>query len=1754
MAQVIVNKSDTFEVQRQKINEIGYDLHTFSGTQIGLNATYITLTDISAVVNSAAAGGNLVYDNSTGQIVYTPPDLSNFITSIGDAIQDADFPSAGLMKTDGSGNYSVVTDNSANWIALTDIQVTNNTPSAGGSSLGYNNTTGVFSFTPQDVSTFITLADISVTQNSVGTAALSYNASTGVLTYTPPDLSSYLTGLPSHTHTLIGLTDTSLIGGDAPQDGEVLTYDATNTTWKAIAPGGNIPDLQDVCDQDPVTTTNITAGSVICSDAGQFSIGTSTYATLGYNAAGSKVIYNGNNSGLDVIADQLDYFSGSTKRATLNNSGLDVVGQIDTDGLEVDGDAWFQSASAEYLRWDKVNGCLYFYNAGLKDSTGTIGTADQVLTSTGNTVEWKTRTIENISNVNITAIQTNQILKWDGTEWVNALDSGGSGGGIALGDLTVGTEGSPSGNGGLSYNNLTGQFTFTPAADNSLAFNHANATTSQIIYTNNGAGTPYTLNLKAGTGITFGQGGGNGELTITGTSGIALTDLSVGSEGSASGDGAIAYNDTTGVFTYTPPDLSGYLQSYTETDTLDDVAGRGATTDKNITLTGTSSFPGRFDVQNNGNYAISLNATAGVGINTADGVGLYIGNLATNVWRASISGSTGDITSSGDITGDSFIKDGGTSSQFLKADGSVDSSTYLTAVSLASSALNDLSDVNAGTPTDGHVLKWDDSSSKWISAADGGGSGGSAAVVAELDQWEMTTGMSSEDDQDGQGNPTIATADGRKILNNIVNDSNTSASVAARSAAPFAKLGNGMSVDSSGLWTFPTTGKWEVTFAAQFQSSGNISGGAGNGYETSTVDIYIETTTDTGSNWSNAAQATDNTLRHFHQGKDKTSQFCKALIDITDVATDKIRFKVNATANGTIASGKGSIMSFAKADASGGGVQLADLSVTTNAAGTAALAYNTGTGVFSYTPPDLSAVSTDLTAFSVGSNATASGGGGLGYNNSTGVFTYTPPDLSSYITGLAVNELADVTISSPQNGHVLKYNGTSWENGPDATGSGNADNIAENNTKVETIDTGGGTGKITFDIEGTQAVEIDANRQILISGTQTGNNVAKIFNDTDGAGTGVLGIYASSNNASPRDVRIYSGGGTANEIFRAGKDGQIGVGGDVGSNGQILTSGGATGAASWQNQVTPGIQLTALSVTQNSAGTAGLSYNNVSGVFTYTPPNVSSFISLGSLSVGSPQTASGDGAISYNSTNGVFSYTPPDLSAHLTTSSVIANLSDVVITGSPQSGQVLKWDNATSKWTNQADAQGAGGTSAAGSAMEIQFNDGSAGFAASSKFKYDSTTNANDHVLTLDGEMKLAKDSTTTGPGGGLKIGASGELELFHSTNATSCVRSTGGVFAIQNQHQTGNNNWNKAIQLQAYGDIQLRHMGGADAFTSEPATGQVKLFYSGALALTTDDGGIRIEGGLFDKDNDLGSSGQYLKSTGTEIEWTTPPTGAEILSDLTDVVITGSPADDQVLAWDNGTSKWTNQTPTGGDSFPSGGIIMWSGTASNIPSGWVLCNGNNNTPDLRDRFVLGAGSTYDPEDTGGQETVTISTSQMPSHTHTVNSHSHSIPSHSHTVGSHTHSIGSHTHSFSGSGTGTSGVQSQNHHHSGNTSDAGVHNHSYVTHSALYTGDYHTEAVNANMGNVAATTGDAGTHAHYFDTLGVSQDHTHDTTVSISGTTGGGSGSTGSASPSTSTNGSTNTGTSTASTTGTGNGSSVNIMPKYFALCYIMKT
>jgi len=86
----------------------------------------------------------------------------------------------------------------------------------------------------------------------------------------------------------------------------------------------------------------------------------------------------------------------------------------------------------------------------------------------------------------------------------------------------------------------------------------------------------------------------------------------------------------------------------------------------------------------------------------------------------------------------------------------------------------------------------------------------------------------------------------------------------------------------------------------------------------------------------------------------------------------------------------------------------------------------------------------------------------------------------------------------------------------------------------------------------------------------------------------------------------------------------------------------------------------------------------------------------------------------------------------------------------------------------------------------------------------------------------------------------------------------------------------------------------------------------------------------------------------------------------------------------------------TAQDFFPSGGIIMWSGSIASVPSGWVLCDGTNGTPDLRNRFVVGAGNSYGVGDTGGADSVTLSTAQIPSHSHTFSGTTSVEGAHSH--------------------------------------------------------------------------------------------------------------------------------------------------------------
>jgi len=122
------------------------------------------------------------------------------------------------------------------------------------------------------------------------------------------------------------------------------------------------------------------------------------------------------------------------------------------------------------------------------------------------------------------------------------------------------------------------------------------------------------------------------------------------------------------------------------------------------------------------------------------------------------------------------------------------------------------------------------------------------------------------------------------------------------------------------------------------------------------------------------------------------------------------------------------------------------------------------------------------------------------------------------------------------------------------------------------------------------------------------------------------------------------------------------------------------------------------------------------------------------------------------------------------------------------------------------------------------------------------------------------------------------------------------------------------------------------------------------------------------------------------------------ILGNGTSAVSFVAPSTTGNLLTSNGTTWTSAAAPT---SFVAGMIIMWSGTIATIPSGWYLCNGSNGTPDLRDKFIIGANAdsggaaktniTGTPTQTGGTKDAIVV-----SHTHTATS-TVTDPQHNHT-------------------------------------------------------------------------------------------------------------------------------------------------------------
>jgi hypothetical protein len=150
------------------------------------------------------------------------------------------------------------------------------------------------------------------------------------------------------------------------------------------------------------------------------------------------------------------------------------------------------------------------------------------------------------------------------------------------------------------------------------------------------------------------------------------------------------------------------------------------------------------------------------------------------------------------------------------------------------------------------------------------------------------------------------------------------------------------------------------------------------------------------------------------------------------------------------------------------------------------------------------------------------------------------------------------------------------------------------------------------------------------------------------------------------------------------------------------------------------------------------------------------------------------------------------------------------------------------------------------------------------------------------------------------------------------------------------------------------------------------------------------------------GNSGKIVKGTELDTEFTAIASAISSKADISSPALLGIPTAPTATSGTNTTQLATCAFVLT-NSVPSGFIGMWSGTIATIPSGWYLCNGSNSTPDLRDKFIIGASA-----DSGGaaKTNVTASYTQTGgtkdaitvSHTHTATSTSSVTDAgHSHT-------------------------------------------------------------------------------------------------------------------------------------------------------------
>ena len=698
------------------------------------DANYIDLGDISVTVASAGAS-TLSYDNSTGILTYTPPDLSGFATttalstavanssnwdtaygwgnhatqgyltsetSHADVVIDGDFTSSGLMTTDGVGGYSVTTNNSSNW----------NTAYGWGdhSTAGY--LTSETSHADVVVDGDFASAGLMTTDGSGGYSVTVNNATNWNTAYGWGDHSTagYLTAETSHADVVVDgdFTANGLLKRTGAGTYTSVTDNSSN--WDTAYGWGDHSTAGYLTSQtshaDVVVDGDFTSAGLMTTD------GSGTYSVTTNNSSNWDTAYGwGDHS-------TAGYLTSYTETQTLDDVltlGASTTQDITTTGKILFANMYattgdLPSATTYHGMFAHVHGTGkgYFAHAGnwtqLLDTGSSINELNDVDTSTtspsaGDALVWNSSSSKWLpTDIGLTVKET---VGDGGTENVSVSDVK-----TIIFDNSTGFNVTDKGSGSIFVSLGSSFATWKVSGQNDLVAQGED--TMEFI-----AGTGITIATNTSStpkSITFSASGGGG--------GIALTDLSV-TTNSASGGGSLSYDNTTGVFSFTPPSLSSYLTGITSESiaSLSDVSLSSPQTNDVLQYNGTSWV--NAVVQSGSATAIEDGDFTANGLMKRTGAGTYT-TITDNSSNWNTAYGWGDHSTAGYIT-----------------------SYTVQASDLNSISIDALSDVDTTStaPSSGDVLKWD--GSKWAPAADATGAGGGGGITQETDPVFLAAAASS---------------------------------------------------------------------------------------------------------------------------------------------------------------------------------------------------------------------------------------------------------------------------------------------------------------------------------------------------------------------------------------------------------------------------------------------------------------------------------------------------------------------------------------------------------------------------------------------------------------------------------------------------------------------------------------------------------------------------------------------------------------------------------------------------------------------------------------------------------------------------------------------------------------------------------------------------------------------------------------------------------------------------------------------------